>query len=122
MTAQDRFDRALTLLAGVQNSTPLNADESGRIADLLAPAVTANVFALESTRDVAQVALDEQLDVVAAAILDAVAKNPSVDPATDGTVQTAKGQLPALQQAVTDAETNYAAEKGEARRARGRRS
>ena len=112
LTAQQRFDRAMLLLAGVANSTPLNADESARIQGLLTEADAANVFVLESTRDLAQVALDAQNDVVAAAILDAIAKNPSADPSTDGTVQTAKGQLPALQQAVTDANNNYAPVKG----------
>jgi hypothetical protein len=112
LTAQERFNRALTLFAGVQNSTPLNADESARIDELLQAAVAADVFTLESNRDGFQVAVDAQLDVVEAAILDAVAKNPSADPSTDATVQTEQGKLPALQQNVTTAITVLAADKG----------
>jgi len=111
LTAQERYDRALTLLAGVQNSTALNADESSRITDLNTAAVAANVFALESNRDAAQAAVDKQQDVVDAAILDAVAKNPSADPTTDAKVQTEQGKLPALQGAVDTADTVLAADK-----------
>ena len=111
LTAQERYDRALTLLGGVQNSTPLNTDESSRITELNTAAVAATVFVLESNRDAAQTALDEQQDVVDAAILDAIAKNPSADPTTDAAVQTEQGKLPALQGTLDTANTVLAADK-----------
>jgi hypothetical protein len=107
LTAQERYDRALALLAGVANSTPLNAAEQNRIATLLTEANNANAFALQKARDSAQSTLDAANDAVDAAVLAAIANDPSGDPSADANVQNAVNALPALQQALSNAKTAF---------------
>lgn len=108
LTAQERYDRALALLSGVASSTPLNAAEQSRIATLITTADNANAFALQKTRDTAQATLDAAKDAVDAAVLAAVANDPSADPSADANVQNAVNALPALQQALSNAEAAFA--------------
>lgn len=107
LTAQERFDRALSLLGSVANGTALNAAEKSRIATLLSAADTANAFALQKTRDTAQATLDAANDAVDAAVLAAIGKDPTADPSGDAGVQAATNALPALEQALATAETAY---------------
>jgi hypothetical protein len=104
LTAQERYDRALALLKGVAASTPLNQDEKDRVDELNQDAVAANAFALETARDDAQADLDEKNDEIAAAYLDALATDPTSDPATSAGVTAASANLDALEQAVSDAQ------------------
>jgi hypothetical protein len=111
LTAQERYDRALTLLAGVKNSTGLTDAEKARVQELFDAAKTADVFTLESKRDAARKALEDQQTSVDAAILDALAKNPSANPEDDAKVKTERGKIGALETALTKADDDYEAER-----------
>jgi hypothetical protein len=111
LTAQERFDRALALLAGVKNSTGLNDAEKARVKELFDAAKAVNVFTLESKRDAARKALEDQQASVDAAILDALAKTPSADPQDNAKVKTEVGKLGALETALTNADDDYQAQK-----------
>jgi hypothetical protein len=111
LTAQERFDRALSLLEGVKNGTPLNDEEKARVKDLFDAAKAANAFTLQTKRDAALTALQDQQAVVDDAILDALAKNPSAKPDDNAKVKTEKGKLPALETALTNADTDYQKQK-----------
>jgi hypothetical protein len=104
LTARERYDRALALLNGVAASTGLNQDEKDRIDELNQEALAANAFALEAARDDAQADLDEKNDEIAAAYLEALATDPTTDPATSAAVTAASANLDTLEQAVSDAQ------------------
>jgi hypothetical protein len=107
LTAQERYNRALGLLAGVTGGTPLNSVEEARIATLFQAATTANSFNLQQARDTAQATLDQGEDAVDAAVLAALTADPTKDPSTDAGVQAANAALPAWQLDVTNDETAY---------------
>lgn len=108
LTGAERFDRALSLLEGVANAAPLSPAETSRIATLLAAAQGANAFTLQQARDTAQAALDGGNDAVDAAVLTALAADPSTpDLSAVAGVQTAVTALQPLQQALANAETAY---------------
>lgn len=107
LTAQQQFDRAMTLLEGVAQATPLNTDEKNRITTLATAATTANSYALQKTRDDAQAQVDTDQDAVDAAVLAAVTADPTADPNADAGVVAAVGTLTTDQGALATAQTAY---------------
>lgn len=107
LTAQQQFDRAMSLLAGVAAATPLNADEKNRITTLATAATTANSYALQKTRDDAQAQVDADQDAVDAAILAALTADPTADPSADAGVIAAVGTLTTDQGTLSTAQTAY---------------
>jgi hypothetical protein len=109
LTGEERYERALTLLAGVGASTALNADEKKRIADLK----TAGVAAIpkQEARDLARKDLDDAFDELAAAFVKVIGKDPTVDPETQTDVQTARGKITTARQTLTQKQTDYDAVK-----------
>jgi hypothetical protein len=124
LTAQEGYDHALALLAGVRSRTPTTAaekaatsnpvlsdEEKQRVTDLAAEALTANAYALQKDRDDKQADLDAALDAVGTAYLAALAADPTKDPNTDAGVTTAQAQVTAEQSALDTAQTAYEAAK-----------
>ena len=112
LTAQERFDRALALLDRRRNGAPLNAAETARVDGARATRRRRPTRStLENKRDAALKALQDQQAVVDDAILDALAKNPTANPADDAKVKTEQGKLPALETALDTADTTYQAQK-----------
>ncbi len=106
-----RRDRAFALLAGVAASTPMSNAEKQRLAALRDAAAALedgntheNAFVLGGKVIDAQAQVDEKQDAIAKARLDAQAADPSANPDNDPTVQTLTGELPALVQALTQAQ------------------
>lgn len=108
LTGQERYDRAIALLGGVANATPLNTTEKARIATLLTDADNVNAFMLQKARDNAQANLDTANDAVDSAVLASLAADPSKDPSTDAGVQAAQAALVPLQQALAGAQAAFA--------------
>ena len=107
LTAQQQYDRAISLLQGVGSATPLNADEKSRITTLATAATTANAYVLQKARDDAQAVVDADQDAVDAAILAALTADPTVDPSTDAGVIAAVGTLTTDQGTLTTAQNAY---------------
>jgi hypothetical protein len=107
LSAKQRFDRAMTLLAGVAAATSLNTDEKNRITTLATAATTANSYALQKARDDAQADVDTDQDAVDAAILAAITADPTADPSADAGVIAAVGTLTTDQGTLTNAQTAY---------------
>jgi hypothetical protein len=107
LTAAARHDHALALLAGVSSSDGLSNAETDRLKALRDAAVSEDSFSLEHALGAAREAVADKQDEIAAARLDALAKDPTADPDEDATVKALIDELPPLEQAVTDAENAF---------------
>jgi hypothetical protein len=87
LTAQERYDRAIALLAAAGGAPAPSAAQAARITALSTDAKSANAFDLEKKRDDARRTLQAAEGAVDTARLAALAADPSADPEDDATVK-----------------------------------